>query len=80
LSFCFFGVVASLVSARLRTTAQRVILWMVAAILIALIGFSRIYLGVHYSTDVLGGYMAAFVWITAVSFADRWHQRRRARS
>jgi undecaprenyl-diphosphatase len=78
-SFCFFGMLASLVTARLRSTVLRVALWMAAAVLIALIGFSRIYLGVHYPTDVIGGYAAAFVWISAVTFGDRWHRSRRQR-
>jgi len=78
-SFCFFGMLASLVTARLRSGVLRVALWIAAAVLIALIGFSRIYLGVHYPTDVLGGYAAAFIWISAVTFGDRWHRNRRQR-
>ena len=31
-----------------------------------LIGFSRLYLGVHYPTDVLAGYLAAFLWLVCV--------------
>jgi membrane-associated phospholipid phosphatase len=34
------------------------------AILVLLIGFSRIYLGVHFLSDVIGGYAAAAVWLT----------------
>jgi len=36
----------------------------VLATLVLLIGFSRIYLGVHYLSDVIGGYAAATVWLT----------------
>ena len=79
LSFCFFGVVASLISARLRNVTARVAVLIVAAVLIALIGFSRIYLGVHYPTDVIAGYIAAFIWVTAVTAADRFYHGRRAR-
>ena len=32
---------------------------------IALVGASRVYLGVHYPSDVLAGYAAAFPWMTA---------------
>ena len=28
-----------------------------------MIGISRIYLGVHYASDVLGGYSLALVWL-----------------
>lgn len=31
--------------------------------LIVLIGFSRLYLGVHYLTDVVAGYVVGFAWI-----------------
>jgi membrane-associated phospholipid phosphatase len=36
-------------------------LWIVAILLIVLIGFSRVYLGVHFPTDVLGGWVVGAV-------------------
>ena len=35
-----------------------------AALLVALVGFSRLYLGVHYTRDVLAGYLIAGFWLT----------------
>jgi undecaprenyl-diphosphatase len=42
------------------------VVWGIAAILIGLIGLSRIYLGVHWPSDVIAGYAAAIVWMGAV--------------
>jgi undecaprenyl-diphosphatase len=33
--------------------------------LVLLIGLSRMYLGVHYFSDVVGGYAAGMVWLAA---------------
>ena len=37
-----------------------------AALMVVLIGFSRMYLGVHYFSDVLAGYAAGGVWLSAL--------------
>jgi len=40
------------------------------ALLIILIGFSRIYLGVHYFTDVIAGYFAGFWWFITILLVE----------
>ena len=42
---------------------QRVLLLGVATLLVAAIGFSRLALGVHFLTDVLGGWLMGGLWL-----------------
>ena len=75
-SFCFYGVFAGLYSARIRSRVARLVTWIASATLIAGIGLSRIYLGVHYPTDVVAGYLAGAVWVSTLLFVDRLGPRR----
>src|SRR5580704_18055058 len=51
-SFCFFAGIAALLSPRLVRRGAKLAVWAVAVLLIIGIGLSRIYLGVHYPSDV----------------------------
>ncbi len=58
----FYGALTLILAYRLRGFAR----WTVVAcgvLLVLLIGFSRLYLGVHYPTDVLAGFLAAPLWV-----------------
>lgn len=73
-SFCFYAVLAGLIAARTRSWALRITAGALAAVLVIAIGLSRIYLGMHYPSDVLGGYLAAAIWVSAMLVLDRWRQ------
>jgi len=77
-SLCFYGVLAAILSARVRGRAARFCIWIATTILVTLIGFSRIFLGVHYPSDVIAGYCAAAVWVGMLVFLDMTLGRRRA--
>ena len=70
-SVCFFGVLALVLSPLLRSASARVLLWFTALASAAIIGVSRVYLGVHYPTDVISGYLTASVWVFAVAESNR---------
>ena len=76
-SFCFYGVMAGLINARVRSLWLRATVFGVATLMIALIGLSRIYLGVHYPSDVVAGYLAGAIWVSAMITMDRIHKTRR---
>jgi membrane-associated phospholipid phosphatase len=70
-----YGMLTYLLMQYERKTWERVGLIAGSVILIAGIGLSRIYLGVHYPSDVLAGYVVGTVWVMGVMAAD-WTIRR----
>ena len=78
-SCCFFAGLAAILSGRVKGRRARTIIWIAAATMFLLIGLSRIYLGVHYTTDVIAGFAAALIWILVVRFVELQLARRRRR-
>jgi undecaprenyl-diphosphatase len=70
-SFCFYAVLAGLIADRVKAMPVRVGAGVLAALLVGAIGFSRIYLGVHYPSDVIAGYLAAALWVSTLLAVDR---------
>ena len=78
-SACFYGAFAALITARIKSRRTRVLIWIVCTTTFVLIGLSRIYLGVHHTTDVIAGFAAAFIWIFVVRLVELTLRRRRRR-
>ena len=78
-SAVFFGALAAILTARIKSKRVQVAIWIVATAMFLLIGLSRIYLGVHYTTDVIAGFAAALIWILVVRFVEIGLVRRRRR-
>jgi membrane-associated phospholipid phosphatase len=63
ISASFYGLLIYLVQTHVQRPWQRWLLTTALAGLILLIGLTRIYLRVHYATDVLAGFTAGVVWL-----------------
>lgn len=72
MSLILYGLLASLMVVNMPNRPRQLLVITVAALLIFLIGLSRIYLGVHYFSDVVAGFAAGGLWlstcITALNF------------
>jgi undecaprenyl-diphosphatase len=75
-SFCFYGMITALFIRRIRNRAARVAITSAAAMIILLVGVSRIYLGVHYPTDVLGAWTLGLFWISLLLRFDKREEPR----
>jgi undecaprenyl-diphosphatase len=64
ISTAAYGAFAYLAWSRLRTRGGRLFLIAGTTLLVGLIGFSRMYLGVHYLSDVLAGVTAGAFWLS----------------
>lgn len=62
-AFSLYGITAFLLWKHARSSFRRVALIIGSVIFILAIGISRIYLGVHYPSDVVGGYLASGCWL-----------------
>jgi membrane-associated phospholipid phosphatase len=70
-SYCFYLALAATLIQEAWPLRKKFAAWTVALALTGLIGFSRVYLGVHYPTDVLAGYSAAIAWTAVIRAAHQ---------
>jgi membrane-associated phospholipid phosphatase len=67
----FYGLLIYIVWRTVPNPYWRWLLTIVLTLLLLLIGYSRIYLNVHYATDVLAGFSAGILWLLISVFFMR---------
>src|SRR5262249_9914440 len=72
----FFGFLLFLIyTLEVRSWFRATALWLLGA-LILLVGLSRVYLGHHWPSDVIGAYLLGSLWLTVVIYLYRKGKRR----
>lgn len=62
-AMAFFGLLIWMVWHHHRRDAMRVVWCVVFGFVIVMVGVSRIYLGVHYASDVIAGFCVSIIWL-----------------
>ncbi len=78
LSAIIYPTLGTLLARMVARKRIKIYFMLVALGLSGLIGISRIYLGVHYPTDVLAGWAAGLAWAALCWTVAKWLQRRGA--
>jgi membrane-associated phospholipid phosphatase len=71
MSFSFYGLLIYLVWQHVEKVWVRNLLAVLLLLLILLIGFSRIYLRVHYASDVMAGFCMGVIWLVLALWVTR---------
>lgn len=81
-SFVGYGMVAYVLVVSVPRHSLRIAIVIAAACLVLAVGISRLYLGVHYLSDVMGGYAVGTLWLSAcisgLEVVRRWKARKPA--
>lgn len=72
IAICVYGIMIYFINKKIQNKKLRITLSILLSILILTIGISRIYVGVHYPSDVLGGFfLAAAILVLNLTFTDK---------
>jgi membrane-associated phospholipid phosphatase len=79
-SLLLFGLLLYIFVPRIRSSALRALLIAAGVLVVTWIGFSRLYLGSHFPTDVIAGVALALAWglLTAGALESYWSSRSKA--
>lgn len=70
-SFIFYGLIAYFSYHFWHKRQLTLVITAVCVVMVGLIGFSRVYLGVHYPSDILAGYVAGLWWLIMIILVEK---------
>ncbi|MDR7078098.1 undecaprenyl-diphosphatase [Neobacillus niacini] len=71
-----YGILTFLLWRHIFNRTGRSLLLLFSTFVVFMIGVSRIYLGVHYPSDIIGGYLASGFWIATSIWFFQWYIER----
>lgn len=75
-AIAFYGILAFILWRHISTRWGRTIVIILSSAMILMIGLSRIYLGVHYPSDVIGGFLVGGLWLTITIWLYQFYKER----
>jgi undecaprenyl-diphosphatase len=73
IAVALYGFIAYILARRTESRKVRLFIFVTTIILIIAIGFSRLYLGVHFLSDVIGGYLlGTFLLVIGIGISECW--------
>ncbi len=63
MSFTFFGLLIFMVNKRVKNVPLKIVLIVLFLSISLMVGISRVYLRVHYATDVMAGFAMGILWL-----------------
>lgn len=76
MAFSLYAIIAYITWHHTKTMTGKTLLLIFSIIMIVMIGVSRIYLGVHYPSDVVGGYAASTLLVTIAIIVYHYARKR----
>lgn len=75
-AFLFYGFLAYFIFKITEKKKERIACLTLSALIILVIGYSRLYLGAHYASDVIAGYLIGLVWMVVGLMVRKKHSKR----
>jgi undecaprenyl-diphosphatase len=77
----FYGLLAYLLVPNMPSVFWKAVVVVAALLIIGFVGFSRIFTGGHYLTDILAGYAVGIAWSGVIyTLIETYYQRRKSRN